>query len=50
MQLNNYLQQVFRNQTTLSWDMRPPGNEHNGEWLAIAYGAYSNSSEQMDSN
>jgi hypothetical protein len=39
-QLNNYLQQIFGNQTTLSWDSCQIGPEHSCDWEAIACSAY----------
>jgi dsRNA-specific ribonuclease len=38
MQLNNYLQCNYKNQTTLSWVINQVGSEHNSDWEAIAYG------------
>jgi len=36
MQLNNYLQETYKNQTTLRWDTQHSGLEHQGTWKAIA--------------
>jgi len=37
LQLNNYLQQAFQNQTTLSWEKRQLGEQHNSDWEAVAF-------------
>jgi len=36
MQLNNYLQGAFKNQTVLQWRTRQLGREHNSDWEAVA--------------
>ncbi|KAF9243179.1 hypothetical protein BU15DRAFT_72371 [Melanogaster broomeanus] len=35
--LNNYLQEVRRNTTRLTWEKNPEGPDHRPTWLAIAY-------------
>jgi hypothetical protein len=36
-QLNNYLQQKFKNEPTLSWETRQLGQQHNSDWEAVAF-------------
>lgn len=44
LQLNNYVQTMFRNQTTLTWTVQQTGEEnqqHESPWEAIAFSAFS---------
>jgi hypothetical protein len=40
VQLNNYVQQMYKNSTSLSWDIQQQGPEHQPSWEAVAYSAY----------
>ncbi|KIM92289.1 hypothetical protein PILCRDRAFT_810336 [Piloderma croceum F 1598] len=37
MQLNNFLQARYQNQSSLVWETHHHGSEHEGVWEAIAY-------------
>ncbi|KIM76683.1 hypothetical protein PILCRDRAFT_826077 [Piloderma croceum F 1598] len=37
VQLNNYVQQMYKNSTSLSWDIQQQGPEHQPSWEAVAY-------------
>jgi hypothetical protein len=39
MELNNYLQQVYRDQHLVTWNVKHLGDEHQGTWLAIVISA-----------
>jgi len=36
LDLNNYLQKTYKNQTTLTWTQRHIGPEHTSDWEAVA--------------
>ena len=40
VQLNNYVQQMFKNSTSLSFQSHQLGPEHQASWQVVAYSAY----------